>query len=419
MSFPLTPVPRLQFLDSNGNPIAAGKLYSYTAGTSTPQVTYADSSGTPNANPVVLDSAGRTTVYLDPAKTYKFILNTSADVLVWSQDNVAAPLGADTATTLSNKTLDDSNIITVQDTQFTVESASDTTAQFRFDASQISSGLKRVVTIPNQDVTLAGQNLQNVFTKRQEWGQGANVASAGDLTLGTDGNLWRITGTTAINAITTANWSKGAVIVLLFESGLTLHHNAVGGAGTTPLALKGAVDYVAQAGDVLTLVMESNSGSIYWREVARTETVPRIIETSLTLTDAQIKALDTTPIQIIPAPGSGKFIQVLGWAALIDLTGGIYTNVDAAAALFLDNSALTASFAAHSKDGLFNGSAAQRMAHMAGGTTSSTSETSVPYSALDNQAVYVATANNAMGDFTGGNAANSLTVYVTYQVKTA
>jgi hypothetical protein len=49
-----------QFFDNSGVPLNGGLLYTYAAGTTTPQTTYSDSTGaTPNANPIVLDSAGR------------------------------------------------------------------------------------------------------------------------------------------------------------------------------------------------------------------------------------------------------------------------------------------------------------------------------------------------------------------------
>jgi hypothetical protein len=82
------PTPVQQFLDSNGDPISAGKLYTYAAGGSTPLQTFTDSNlGTPNANPVVLDSAGRAAVFLS-SNSYKFVLHTSADILVYTRDNV-------------------------------------------------------------------------------------------------------------------------------------------------------------------------------------------------------------------------------------------------------------------------------------------------------------------------------------------
>jgi hypothetical protein len=78
----------VQFFDDNGNPLSGGKLYTYDAGGTTPKATYTDAAGTtPNANPVVLDAAGRATVFLD-GTTYRFDLKTSGDVLVRSTDNV-------------------------------------------------------------------------------------------------------------------------------------------------------------------------------------------------------------------------------------------------------------------------------------------------------------------------------------------
>jgi hypothetical protein len=81
-----------QFFDNNGLPLAGGLLYTYTAGTSTPQATYTTSAGSvANANPIVLDSSGRTTTetWLTQGIAYKFILQTSAGVQIWSNDNVS------------------------------------------------------------------------------------------------------------------------------------------------------------------------------------------------------------------------------------------------------------------------------------------------------------------------------------------
>jgi hypothetical protein len=80
--------PKLQFLDSNGAPLVGGKLYTYAAGTTTPQVTYTDYvGGTPNANPVILDSRGEASVWLGTA-LYKMALYSATNVLIWTVDNI-------------------------------------------------------------------------------------------------------------------------------------------------------------------------------------------------------------------------------------------------------------------------------------------------------------------------------------------
>lgn len=89
----LSPVLKQRFFDSNGLPLAGGQLYSYQAGTTTPQVTYSNSTGTTNSNPVVLDANGYADVWLDPTLSYKFILQDSNSTVLWSVDNVSFPLG--------------------------------------------------------------------------------------------------------------------------------------------------------------------------------------------------------------------------------------------------------------------------------------------------------------------------------------
>jgi hypothetical protein len=84
----ISPTPKLQFFDANGNPLAGGKLYTYAAGTTTPLATYTDAGGlTPNANPVILDSRGEASVWLGTS-AYKFRLTTATNVDVWTVDDI-------------------------------------------------------------------------------------------------------------------------------------------------------------------------------------------------------------------------------------------------------------------------------------------------------------------------------------------
>lgn len=94
MTASLSPVAKQQFFDANGNPLAGGKVYTYQAGTTTPLATYTDASGsTPNANPIILDSAGEANIWLG-SQNYKFILKDANDVTQWTVDNIAPGLSS-------------------------------------------------------------------------------------------------------------------------------------------------------------------------------------------------------------------------------------------------------------------------------------------------------------------------------------
>lgn len=89
----ISPVPFLQFFNANGIPLAGGKLYTYAAGTTTPLATYTTYAGSiANTNPVILDAAGRASVWLG-VSPYKFVLKDSTDVLVYTTDNIAGTYG--------------------------------------------------------------------------------------------------------------------------------------------------------------------------------------------------------------------------------------------------------------------------------------------------------------------------------------
>ena len=89
----LSPTPKLQFFGTDGLPLVGGKLYTYSAGTTTPLATYVDHTGTTtNTNPVILDSNGEADVWLPETTSYKYILKTPADVTLYTVDYVSVPL---------------------------------------------------------------------------------------------------------------------------------------------------------------------------------------------------------------------------------------------------------------------------------------------------------------------------------------
>ena len=102
----------------------------------------------------------------------------------------------------------------------------------------------------------------NPLTKSQK---GTTTASAADLTLPTDGDMFQISGTTTINAIMTAGWTSGFSIILEFTGSTTLKHNTAGGAGTAVCKLAGSADFTTAADSVIGLYY---NGTV-WQETFR------------------------------------------------------------------------------------------------------------------------------------------------------
>jgi hypothetical protein len=91
-----------QFFDNNGTPLSGGKLYSYAAGTTTPQATYTSVTGlTAHTNPIVLNSAGRVAtgeIWVTAGQNYKFVLKTSTEITIATWDNITGINGTGIAT---------------------------------------------------------------------------------------------------------------------------------------------------------------------------------------------------------------------------------------------------------------------------------------------------------------------------------
>ena len=85
-----------QFFDNNGVMLTGGKIFTYAAGTTTPQTAYTSSSGNiAHSNPIILDASGRVPggeIWLTSTLSYKFVLKDSLDVLIGTYDNIVTQL---------------------------------------------------------------------------------------------------------------------------------------------------------------------------------------------------------------------------------------------------------------------------------------------------------------------------------------
>ena len=79
-----------QFFNNDGNVLGGGKLYSYQAGTTTPQTTYTTAAGSiAHSNPIILDANGRVNeVWLTSGVNYKFIIKDANDNILGTYDDL-------------------------------------------------------------------------------------------------------------------------------------------------------------------------------------------------------------------------------------------------------------------------------------------------------------------------------------------
>ena len=96
-------------------------------------------------------------------------------------------------------------------------------------------------------------------TNAKEWitftHKGADLASAGTLSLGGDGNYFDVTGTTGITAISSRQ--AGTMVILQFDGAVTLTNSA-------SLVLQGAANVTTAAGDVLVFIADT---ATVWRQI--------------------------------------------------------------------------------------------------------------------------------------------------------
>jgi hypothetical protein len=94
----------------------------------------------------------------------------------------------------------------------------------------------------------------SIGAARFQSAQGANVASAQPLTLGTDGNYFSITGTTGIQGIVTTKWLAGSKIALQLVSGITITNNSgAPGASAAAILLRAGANLTTSGVYVLEL----------------------------------------------------------------------------------------------------------------------------------------------------------------------
>jgi hypothetical protein len=300
--------PKPQFVDSNGAPMSSGTLTFYVAGTSTPQNTYTDSTGsTANSNPVTLNSRGEPAneIWLTGGASYKAVLKDSSGSTVWTVDNLAgindvtaqagnewvAPGLSPTyiSATSFSLTGDQRTIFhvgrrlkttnsggTIYSTITAVAFTSLTTVTVANDSGSLDSGLSAV------SYGLASADNPSI-SPAVIYRKGTAVASAASVDIWSiSGDYVHVTGNTGpITSFGTAPYA-GAQRTVIFDSTPTITHNA------TTLVLPGGANITAAANDRMIVRADTTANMVvvaYITAAGRT-VIPTVLDNVFRVLDS-------------------------------------------------------------------------------------------------------------------------------------
>ena len=159
-----------QFFDNSGNVLTGGKIYTYSAGTTTDQATYTSANGvTFHSNPIILDASGRVPggeIWLADGVAYKFVIEDSNNVLIGTYDNIVG---------INSNFL---NFYTQEETQTATQ------GQTVFTLATISypPGTNSLIVFVNGSKQISGVNYAETDSTTVTFASGLNVGDIVDFT---------------------------------------------------------------------------------------------------------------------------------------------------------------------------------------------------------------------------------------------
>lgn len=173
----------------------------------------------------------------------------------------------------------------------------------------------------------------------------------------------------------------------------------------------------------------AGDGITFDDSVANQRTISTTLKVAnVVLTDTQIKALPTTPFELIASPGVSSRISLINADLYLDASAGAYTNISSSSMGYIRlGSTLVSSYF-----GDDSSPSSSRLVYFLG-QSAIKQATLLPYiipdivsgwgntpniitGDLTNDAMELYVDNAGLGDFTGGNAANTLTINIAYMV---
>lgn len=272
----LLPPGKQQFFAANGAPLAAGLVYFYVPGTTTPKTTYKDAGATiSNTNPVQLDSGGFAIIY--GSGSYRMVVKDSSGNTIYDE------VTADTSSTFNSwagTSSGSANAITLVTSAFTAGNGQTVTWRNQFTNTgattiTIGSSVYSLVkdTLSGAEPLTGGElTVGNISGATYDSITGTlhlmshpsvspfvSVASAATVDVGgQNSSNVNITGTAAITSLGSSASLNAPIYTLSFASTATLVHNA------TSLICPNGVNLVMKAGANATVAY---LGSGNWRVI--------------------------------------------------------------------------------------------------------------------------------------------------------
>lgn len=274
---------RQYFDEATGELLVGGKIYIGTAGLdpkTNPKNIYdnRELTGSPLGQPVIIGSDGRASSKIWLSGKYSFTVDSSADAQKYAElqngfDEAVGNVQTTNALGINDITATGVPVQTtyVDNTTYIVTAPANNTGAMTINidsigvidirkahdqalvSGDVKADMKLVLVYNSTDnwMELQSAVLGSAFssielTGTAKFAKGADIASAASLALGTDGNYFDVTGTTAITSINTVK--VGTWIKLHFDAILTLTHHA------TDLILPGGENITTAAGDEATFI---------------------------------------------------------------------------------------------------------------------------------------------------------------------
>lgn len=219
-----------------------------------------------------------------------------------------SPLGTTDVQVVSNKTLGNTNTLTLKDTLFTLQDDGDTTKQAKFQLSGITTGTTRTYTVPNASGTLADLATAQIFTNK--------TLTSPVITGGTIDNT-----TITVDAIAGhTSATVGTVYGLGLSAGVITSSNAVVSASIASSAVtadKAATGFCVQQANT-----SSNAVATGTTIIPNDDTIPQNTEGDEYMT-VTITPKSTTNILII------DILAFVSNSAAVGLVGAIFQDTTA------------------------------------------------------------------------------------------